>query len=97
MHHHQNDDNVIAFARRSCSIDPSQGSGSNVINTMMSSSLHSSSSAGGLYALHQSKGDASKGCDKNGYLKKRSEQMFRGKWQKRRCRVDRGCLEIFHR
>ena len=26
----------------------------------------------------------------------RSEQMFRGKWQRRKCQVSRGCLEIFH-
>ena len=50
-----------------------QGSGTNVINNMMSSSLHSSSSAGlsNVYALHQKEGDASKGCAKVGYLKKR--------------------------
>jgi Arf-GAP/SH3 domain/ANK repeat/PH domain-containing protein len=50
----------------------------------------------GQYTLHQAKGDASAGSRKSGYLSKRSEGRLRNVWQRRRCSVRDGLLEIFH-
>eukprot|EP00096_Caligus_rogercresseyi_P000256 TRINITY_DN10653_c0_g1_i1.p1 TRINITY_DN10653_c0_g1~~TRINITY_DN10653_c0_g1_i1.p1 ORF type:complete len:1071 (-),score=319.10 TRINITY_DN10653_c0_g1_i1:387-3599(-) len=48
------------------------------------------------YTLHQAKGDASLGNNKSGYLNKRSEGRLRNIWQKRRCVVSEGFLDIYH-
>ncbi|XP_040581690.1 arfGAP with SH3 domain, ANK repeat and PH domain-containing protein isoform X2 [Lepeophtheirus salmonis] len=48
------------------------------------------------YTLHQAKGDASLGNKKSGYLSKRSEGRLRNIWQKRRCVVMEGFLDIYH-
>ena len=60
------------------------GSGSNMLNTL------------NTYTLHQAKGDASAGSQKAGYLNKRSEGRLRNVWQRRKCQVREGYLEIFH-
>ena len=65
-----------------------------MLNTLSSSNTHQS---GGLYTLHQAKGDASVGSQKSGYLNKRSEgRPLRNVWQRRKCRVRDGYLEIYH-
>ena len=46
--------------------------------------------------LHQAKGDASAGNCKSGYLSKRSEGRLRNVWQRRRCQVRDGYLDIYH-
>jgi Arf-GAP/SH3 domain/ANK repeat/PH domain-containing protein len=48
------------------------------------------------YTLHPEKGDASLGNLKSGYLNKRSEGRLRNVWQKRKCQVREGFLEIYH-
>ena len=50
----------------------------------------------GHYTLHQAKGNAAAGNKKSGYLNKRSEGRLRNVWQKRRCEVGEGVLEIYH-
>lgn len=63
--------------------NPFQNSGSNTIGHVQ-------------YTLHQAKGDASKGNRKSGYLLKRSEGRLRNVWQKRKCSIGEGYLEIYH-
>ena len=48
------------------------------------------------YSIHQPKGDAAAGNQKIGYMLKRSEGRIRNTWQKRRCQVHDGFLQIFH-
>ena len=54
------------------------------------------STISGQYNIHQAKGDASLGSRKSGYLNKRSEGRLRNVWQKRKCQVREGYLEIYH-
>ncbi|XP_005113389.2 arf-GAP with SH3 domain, ANK repeat and PH domain-containing protein 1, partial [Aplysia californica] len=54
----------------------------------------SSSPAG--YSLHQLSGDKSHGCEKTGYLLKKSEGRMRRVWQKRRCIIRDGTMYISH-
>ncbi|CAG7828271.1 unnamed protein product [Allacma fusca] len=48
------------------------------------------------YSLHQMQGNKSVGVTKTGYLNKKSEGKMRRVWQKRKCAVQDGFLEIFH-
>ena len=59
-------------------------------------SRDSNNSNTNCYSIHQAKGDASAGNQKSGYLNKRSEGRIRNTWQRRRCQVQEGYLQIFH-
>ena len=48
------------------------------------------------YKIHQDKGDAAEGSHKKGWLLKRSEGLATKRWQRRRCEVHDGYLNIFH-
>ena len=48
------------------------------------------------YKIHQDKGDASKGDQKNDYLLKRTDGRIANRWQRRKCRVQEGYLNIYH-
>ncbi|XP_021956640.1 arfGAP with SH3 domain, ANK repeat and PH domain-containing protein isoform X2 [Folsomia candida] len=52
--------------------------------------------APGSYSLHQMQGNKSVGVTKVGYLNKKSEGKMRRVWQKRKCAVQDGFLQIFH-
>ena len=75
----------LCFQSPELSILPFQQNGSSTIG-----------SHGGHYTLHQAKGNAAAGNKKSGYLNKRSEGRLRNVWQKRRCEVGEGVLEIYH-
>ena len=48
------------------------------------------------YQLHQLQGNKIFGCEKIGWLLKKSEGKMRKVWQKRKCVVRDGCLLISH-
>lgn len=55
-----------------------------------------SSTIGHTYSLHQAKGDVNAGNRKSGFLNKRSEGRLRNVWQRRKCEVREGFLNIYH-
>ncbi|RUS77371.1 hypothetical protein EGW08_014851, partial [Elysia chlorotica] len=56
--------------------------------------VNNSSHAG--YSLHQLSGNKSHGCEKIGYLSKKSEGLVRKVWQQRRCEIRDGAMYISH-
>ncbi|KAK3708075.1 hypothetical protein RRG08_055788 [Elysia crispata] len=56
--------------------------------------VNNSSHAG--YSLHQLSGNKSHGCEKVGYLSKKSEGLVRKVWQQRRCEIRDGAMYISH-
>lgn len=58
--------------------------------------IPSSCSSMSGYSLHQLQGNKSHGCEKTGYLLKKSEGRMRKVWQKRRCIIKDGTMSISH-
>ncbi|GFN83111.1 ARF-GAP with sh3 domain, ank repeat and ph domain-containing protein 1 [Plakobranchus ocellatus] len=56
--------------------------------------VNNSSHAG--YSLHQLSGNKSHGCEKVGYLSKKSEGLVRKVWQQRKCEIRDGAMYISH-
>ncbi|XP_064596881.1 arf-GAP with SH3 domain, ANK repeat and PH domain-containing protein 2-like isoform X3 [Liolophura sinensis] len=48
------------------------------------------------YNLHQLQGNKAHGCEKQGYLLKKSEGRMRKVWQRRRCSIKAGFMSISH-
>lgn len=65
-------------------------------NSMSSFKEPSSCSSMSGYSLHQLQGNKSHGCEKTGYLLKKSEGRMRKVWQKRRCIIKDGTMSISH-
>ena len=51
---------------------------------------------GNQYNLHQLQGKKEHGCERIGFLLKKSEGKMRKVWQKRKCIVKDGYLSISH-
>ncbi|XP_046382954.1 arfGAP with SH3 domain, ANK repeat and PH domain-containing protein [Ischnura elegans] len=71
------------------------GGGSGLIGSSSVSGGSLGSSTGG-YSLHQPQGDKQAGTTRVGYLMKKSEGKMRKVWQKRKCQVGEGFLDVCH-
>ncbi|KAG8226409.1 hypothetical protein J437_LFUL012505 [Ladona fulva] len=71
------------------------GSGSGISGSSGGSGGTLGSTTGG-YSLHQLQGDKQAGTTRVGYLMKKSEGKMRKVWQKRKCQVSEGFLDVCH-